>query len=300
MKTLKTSYARNVENSYKHRLEQNKLLFILSAKTFYQGFLRFQYLKQYSRYTKNLVEKINKKRIALKELSEQLSAQKKSKESSLIEIAIQKEKDQLDRKKQKKLLSVVKSKSKKYKLAIRKKEAERKKIDKEIKRLIRLAISNSNKNRNSSSFALTPEAKRLANDFVKNKGKLPWPVKTALVVRRFGKGIPHETVKGIKITSNGIHIATDSNSDVRSVFRGKVIAISVSGNGVKNVLIQHGNYVSVYGNLHPVYVSKGDEIASRQLIGKVHTNAVTRKTILKIQIWKGLIKQDPQKWLLKL
>ncbi len=74
---------------------------------------------------------------------------------------------------------------------------------------------------------LTPEAKVLATKFAQNKGKLPWPVTNALVVRNFGK-IPHKTLRGITIQSNGIHIATNKGATARAIFEGTVLAIQVS------------------------------------------------------------------------
>ena len=109
--------------------------------------------------------------------------------------------------------------------------------------------------RKAKGFSLTPEAKALASKFELNKGKLPWPVANALVVRNFGK-IPHKTLSGITIQSNGIHIATNKGADAQAIFEGSVLAIQIGSSGIKTVMVQHGNYISLYSNLATVAVKK--------------------------------------------
>ena len=121
----------------------------------------------------------------------------------------------------------------------------------------------------------------------------------ALVVRNFGK-IPHETLRGITIQSNGIHIATNKGADAKAVFEGTVLAIQVGSSGLKTVMIQHGNYITLYSNLETLAVQKGEDISLKQPLGKIHTDKVTGKTILKFQIWKDVQKENPKSWLLRL
>ena len=119
------------------------------------------------------------------------------------------------------------------------------------------------------------------------------------MVRRFGN-IPHPTFKGITLQSNGIQLATTPNSKAKSIFQGTVLAIQISRKGMKTVMIQHGNYISLYGNLASVSVKKGQNVKLHQNLGTIHTNKITGKTILKFQIWNNILKQNPQRWLLRL
>ena len=66
---------------------------------------------------------------------------------------------------------------KNYALEINEKEKQTRLIDNEIQKLIRLAIAESNKNNNSTNFALTPEGRLISTNFQANKGRLPWPLK---------------------------------------------------------------------------------------------------------------------------
>ena len=73
----------------------------------------------------------------------------------------------------------------------------------------------------------------MAKRFEQNKGKLPWPVKQGIVVRRFGRQA-HPTLRGITISSTGLHIATNSGAVAKSVFSGKILGIFLSSGGKKN------------------------------------------------------------------
>ena len=141
------------------------------------------------------------------------------------------------------------------------------------------------------------QAKALAANFVKNKGKLPWPVTNGLIVRKYGSQ-PHPTLRGIRITSTGLHIATDKGATANSVFNGKVLAIQVLTGGKKAVLVQHGNYITTYNNIETLYVKEGDAIITGQALGKIFTNKVTQKTILIFALHKETQRQNPAYWIL--
>ncbi len=69
---------------------------------------------------------------------------------------------------------------------------------------------------------------------------------------------------------------------------------------MKTVYIQHGNYISLYSNLETISVQKGDKVRLKQSIGKIYSDKVTGKTILKFQIWRDTHKENPKSWLLRL
>ena len=139
-----------------------------------------------------------------------------------------------------------------------KKEKQTRLIDNEIKKLIRLAIAESNKNNNSTNFALTPEGRLISTNFQANKGRLPWPVKEGVIIRRFGTQ-RHPVVRTTTINSNGISIATSPNSVAYSVFDGEVLSVYGFSGGNPGVLIRHGKYISNYQNLSSIFVKKGDK-----------------------------------------
>jgi septal ring factor EnvC (AmiA/AmiB activator) len=302
LQLLKDDYAAMIYKSYKSKSMQSRLMFLLSADTFDQAYKRFQYMGQYTDFRKKQGEEIALQTVKVEKLTDALKVQKIEKQNLLTEQKEEQTIIEVEKKEQEVLLNEVKSQEKKYTAEIKKKQKEERKIDKQIEKIIRDAIAASkkkNKGSTSKGFALTPEAKILAAKFTQNRGKLPWPVTNALVVRKFGK-VPHESISGIYRQSNGIHIATNKKAQARAIFEGTVLAIQVSSIGMKTIYVQHGNYISLYSNLETVSVQKGDPIALKQNIGEIHTDKVTGKTILKFQIWKDTSKENPASWLLRL
>ncbi|MCK4562873.1 MAG: peptidoglycan DD-metalloendopeptidase family protein, partial [Flavobacteriaceae bacterium] len=239
--------------------------------------------------------------VKVQNLNDYLKETKEEKETLLALNQQEKESIHNEKKSQEKLVKSVKEKEKKYITQIKKKQKTEKAIDKKIEKLIAEAIAKSKKSKNvkSSGFALTAEAKLLEKDFVSNKGKLPSPVKRGVVVRRFGKQA-HPTLRGITIESNGVFYATEKNANARVIFNGKVLAIQVLPGKKKAVLIQHGNYISVYKNLDNVTVKIGDLVTTKQEIGKIHTNKTTGKTILAFVLFKEVKRQNPEEWVYKI
>ena len=301
LETLKDDYANMVVQSYKSKTKNSRLMFLLSSENFLQAYKRLQYIKQYADYRAKQGEEIMIETVKLQNLNDYLIETKAEKEELLV--INQKEKDSIQNEKvsQEKLVKTVKKKESKYISQINKKQKEEKAIDKKIEKLIAEAIARSREKSNlkSSGFALTPEAKLLEKDFVSNKGKLPSPVKRGVIVRHFGKQ-SHPTLKGITIESNGVFYATEKNAEARVIFSGKVLAIQVLPGKKKAVLVQHGNYISVYKNLDNVTVQKGDLVTTKQEIGKIHTDKSTGKTILAFVLFKEIHRQNPEEWVYKI
>lgn len=148
----------------------------------------------------------------------------------------------------------------------------------------------------SPAYELTPEARELAANFTKNKGKLPWPVEKGIITSSFGRH-PHPVAKGVIVNNNGIDIATEGGSAARAVFDGEVSRVIRIPYGNKAVLIRHGNYFTVYDNLVQVYVKEGDKVTTKQEIGLIFTDPKDGKTQLHFEIWLVDKVQNPQPWL---
>ena len=206
--------------------------------------------------------------------------------------------------KQKELLKAIRQNESAYAAEIATKQKEAKAIDNQIERLIRAAITASNKTSSavatsSERFALTPEATLIANSFSANKGRLIWPVEKG--IKKQGYGIYQDPVyPGIKHQSNGVIIATDPGARARSVFEGEVIAILAVPGGNKGVQIKHGNYISTYYNLSEVFVKKGDKVQPKTDLGKINTNGYNGITQLKFYLYKDTNRLNPEEWIFQL
>ena len=306
---LKADYARMIFKSYKSKSQQSRLMFVLSSQNFQQAYKRLQYMKQYTSFRKKQGEAIGVQTDVVRKMNDSLFFQKQLKDTLMLSEQDQKEKIELDKKDKEKLITTIKKKESKYRREIQNKiKAEKrlaKKIDKIIReeiakanRLAREKLKNSSKSINKNEFVLSPEARALAAKFELNKGKLPWPIEEGLITRRFGKQ-PHPTFPGITINSTGLHMVTRRGKSAAAIFDGNILNILVTSEGKKNILIQHGNYITSYNNLDKLYVRKGDTVKTGEKIGQIFTDKVSGKTTLIFVLYKNTTKLNPSSWILK-
>ena len=293
---LRSEYEKIIFNSYKKRSTQMKLMYLFASENVNQAFNRFQYFKQYSKYRKKQADRIVQVQIEIEDTVDSLVIRKNQKQRIIEENQAIKQSLSKEKKQQDDLYDNLMRNQKNYAVQINEKEKQAKLIDNEIQKLIRLAIAESNKNKNSTNFELTPEGRIVSSNFQANRGRLPWPVKEGVIVRRFGTQ-PHPVVRTTTINSNGISIATSPNSIAYSVFDGEVLSVYGFSGGNPGVLIRHGKYISNYQNLSSIFVKKGDKINANDEIGIVFTNESSGKTILKFNIFNELKPENPTIWL---
>jgi len=303
LKVLKEDYAELIQKTYQNKSQSNRLMFLLSAENFYQAFKRLQYMQQYAKHRKKQGESIIKKTEELAKLNQDLVLQRKEKEQLLAENTKAKNELSKEVEAQRNLLRSVKQNEAKYTAAIAEKQKEARRIDREIERLIKSAIASSNKSSGSSAssvtFALTPEAKLLADNFSANKGRLIWPVEKGIKSQGYGE-YRDKLYPGIKHQNNGVTITTDKGSKARAIFEGEVIAILSVPGGSKGVQIKHGNYITTYYNLSNLYVKKGDKVAAKDVLGDVNTNRFDGTTKLKFYLYKDTNRLNPEDWIYQL
>lgn len=300
---LKASYADIIYKSYKSKSQQSKLMFVLSSDNFFQAYKRIAYMKQYTSFRKKQGNEIILQTSKAEKLKDSLLVLKLKKDQLVATEKAQKQEIEADLKNKKTLISKIKQKESRYKKELQRKVKEERKIVAKIDKIIRDEIAKANKKKNKkpirkNEFVLSPEAKALASRFEQNKGKLPWPVKEGLIIRRFGNQ-PHPRFPGITINGTGVHFATSKESVATSIFNGTILNVLVNAEGLKNVLIQHGNYITSYNNLETLYVTKGEKVKTGQAIGKVFTDKVSGKTTLIFVLFKNTTRLNPSSWILR-
>jgi septal ring factor EnvC (AmiA/AmiB activator) len=306
---LKVDYSRMIFKSYKSKSQQSRMMFILSAQNFQQAYKRLEYMKQYTSFRKKQGEAIGVQTDIVKQMNDSLFFQKQLKDTLMLSEQDQKEKIELDKKDKEQLIAIIKNKESKYRKQIQNKIKAEKRVAEKIDKIIREEIEKANriareKLKNSgeilskNEFVLSPEAKALAAKFELNKGKLPWPIEEGLITRRFGIQ-PHPTFPGITINSTGLHMVTKRGKSAAAIFDGKILNIQVSSEGRKNVLIQHGNYITSYNNLDKLYVRTGDVVKTGEKIGQIFTDKVSGKTTLIFVLYKNITKLNPANWILR-
>jgi len=313
LKVLKEDYAKMILKSYKSRSEQSRAMFILSSESFLQAYKRAQYLKQYTNFRKNQGIEIQSKTAELVNYNAKLDGQRQVKKKIIAENQKEKQSLEVERKEQQKLVNSIKKDKNKIIADTRSKQQEAKRIDKQIDRLIREAIAEANRKAaaerakenpgsaskgpvSSSKISLTPEGKILAADFKANRGKLPWPVEKGFISLGYGDQ-PHPIYPSLTVHNSGVEITTESGATARAVFEGEVSSIMVLSPINRAVMIQHGDYFTVYQNLSQVFVNKGDKVNIKQSLGKVRTSGDTGKTIIKFLILQNTSNNNPEGWL---
>ena len=314
LEILKADYAKMIVKSYKSRSEESRAMFLLSSENFLQAYKRAQYMKQYTNYRKMQGEEISSKSDQLLDYNGRLNVQKTAKQKLIAE----KEKERLslekEKQEQEKLVSSIKKDKNKLQADIRKKQQEARSIDKQINRIVREAIAAANRKAalerakanpsapvskvavSSSKIELTPESKLIADNFRSNRGRLPYPVEKGFISLGFGDQ-PHPVFSTLTIHNSGVEITTEQGSNARAVFGGEVTSVIVLSPLNKAVMIQHGDFFTVYQNLSSVSVSKGDKVSIKQSLGRVRTNNETGKTIIKFLILQNTTYNNPQSWL---
>jgi murein hydrolase activator len=313
---LKDDYASMILKSYKSRSQQSRAMFMLSSENFLQAYKRLQYMKQYSSYRKMQGIEIKDKTDKLADYNKKLSGQKTEKEKLLAEQEKQRKDLEKEKQEQEKIANSLKKNKKQITAEIKKKQQEYRKIDAQIQKLIRDAIAEANKKaaaakakanpktttaaetkkiETSTKIILTPEGQLISNNFKANKGRLPWPVEKGTITLGYGDQ-PHPVYKSLVIHNSGIEITTESGSNARAVFSGEVTKVIVISPLNKAVCVQHGDYFTIYQNLGSVNVSAGDKVSTKQVLGKVRTNA-EGKTVLKFMISQNTTYTNPSQWI---
>ena len=121
------------------------------------------------------------------------------------------------------------------------------------------------------SYTESTEGSAVGKSFEVNRGRLAWPVEKGSITERYGTN-PHPTLAGVVTNNNGIDITCPKNARVRAVFEGEVTSVfSINGAG-KFIVIKHGAYRTVYGNMQETYVSVGSKVSSKQARGSLTTD----------------------------
>jgi len=296
--SLKVNYAYLIQQAYKSRKHFNRLLFLFSSRDFQQAYKRVSYMRQISQYRLSQANTISVKQAELDDNIFILKKQKSIKQNLIDNKQIEYELYNKEQAQEAVSLAALSEKEKELKKALEEKKNQRKKIQKEIERIIADELKKVVNSSSIKKFASTPEAIKLSNSFNSNKGGLPWPVSKGLVISKFGKQ-KHPVLAGVSIENNGVEIATEAQSACRSIFKGKVSSILTMPNGTKVVMIRHGEYISVYSNLGEVFIEKGQEVRTKENIGLVYTSKQEGATVIDFQLWKSSQKLDPQSWLMK-
>ena len=288
LEIAKQDYARLVRETHYAEMQQSPLLFLLSADNFQQLVRRIQYMQQFAAYRKAQVKRIESLQTEIDIQNTLLEERKQNRSTALQSQKREQDKLTRDERKQKDMLQSLKTKEKNL---LAKQKEQQKKVDalnKKIEELIAKQVR--------TTTTLTKEQKLIAGGFEANQGRLPWPVEKGYISGYFGKH-QHPIHEHVTIDNKGIYLQTVSGADARAIYEGEVTWCAQM-NGSYAVIVQHGNYRSVYSPLKKIYVKQGDKLTAKQAIGEIVTNtSEDNKTELYFQIYKDRSILNPSLWL---
>ncbi len=290
LETLKADYANLVRQTHYQDMMQSPLYFILRAEDFNQAMRRIRYLQEFQRFRKEQVARICNTQTEIDIQTGLLESNRVEKEETLNMQKREAENLARDERKHKTMLTQLKKKEKDLLAQQRKQQKKADDLNRKIEDIIKHQAAQQKKQQ------LTKEQKLIAGGFEKNKGRLPWPVEKGLVSGEFGVH-PHPTLSQVTVNNKGIYIQTTRGAAVRAVYEGEVTSCFLMG-GTNAVIIQHGNYRTVYTGLATINVKKGDKVQTKQTIGTVYTDPDNdNKTEMFFQVWMDKEIQNPSLWL---
>lgn len=290
--TLSGHYSRLILSAYKHRDARVWYMYMLASDNLSQAYRRFGYFRNLSSQINAEAEEIRKAQDELEAEKVKLAAMKKEAEAVKAERVKELERLRDDEAKADKVVKQLNKNKKTYQAQLRTKRKEVEALNREIERIISATVGGSSKPTAGKSKTVVDT--RLAAEFAKNKGSLPWPVDGA-VVGRFGTHY-HPVYTNLKLPpNNGFDLAVAKGSDIKAVFDGVVEQVMVIPVYNQCVMVNHGNYFTVYCKLKTVSVKAGDKIKTGQVLGTIDT--INGQTQLHFELWKGNAPQNPESWL---
>lgn len=288
LEACKEDYARLVRETHYADMQQSPLLFLLSAENFQQLIRRVQYMQQFAAYRKEQVKRIESLQSDIDIQNTLLEERKQNRSTALQSQKREQDKLTRDERKQKDMLQSLKKKEKNL---IAKQQEQQKKVDalnKQIEELIAKQVR--------TTTTLTKEQQLIAGGFEANQGRLPWPVEKGFISGYFGKH-QHPVHEHVTINNKGIYLQTVVGANARAIYEGEVSSCAQI-NGNYAVIVQHGNYRTVYSPLKKIYVKQGDKVKAKQAIGEIVTDtSEDNKTELYFQIYKDRSIINPGLWL---
>ncbi|ADV42485.1 murein hydrolase activator EnvC [Bacteroides helcogenes] len=335
LKEKKQKYESSVQYLYKNRSIEEKLMFIFSARSLAQTYRRLRYVREYATYQRLQGEEVLKKQEQVNRKKAELRQVKAAKEGLLKEREAEKAKLEAQEKEKKVLVANLQKKQKGLQNELGKKRREANQLNARIDRLIAEEIEKARKRAEEEarreaareaaarrkagekadraatagtssakprpapleSYTMNKADRELSGSFVNNRGRLPMPITGAYIITSHYGQYSVEGLRNVKLDNKGIDIQGRPGAQARAIFDGKVAAV-FQLNGLFNILVRHGNYISVYCNLSSASVKQGDNVTTKQILGQVFSNGSDNgRTVLHFQLRREKEKLNPEPWL---
>ncbi|MFZ9980943.1 MAG: murein hydrolase activator EnvC family protein [Cyclobacteriaceae bacterium] len=291
---LRSEYAKMMFATQRATGGVNKLTFLFSSASFDQLMMRLKYMEQYGKARQEQAR-------AIRQVQEQLTGQVRqidslrAQKSSLLKEELR-ENDQLKslKDKQKNIVKSLEKEEKKLRRDLEETKKAVARLDKLIADLVREETAKAARESKAKSTVSSAATALTSASFEGNRKKFAWPA-NGLISQRFGKQ-KHPVLPRVETWNDGINIQTREDELVKSIFKGEIRRVAFIPGIGPCVIINHGEYFSVYAGLKDVAIKIGDKVETNQVIGKVLMNA-EGKSELRFQIRKNTVALNPEEWL---
>jgi murein hydrolase activator len=327
LQRMKEDYGRMLRSAYRQKELSNPLLFIFSAEGLNQAFRRWMFLRKYDQFRQQQAKAIDDTQVLLANKIKELEEAKLEKERLLQSLQGQKSTLTRELNDKNSLLKTLAKDETRLKQDLQKKQAAHEALNQSIERVIQeevrkrveaarkpavaavkenpstqtLIVQEKNKKEKpvpAPKKEATAEVDAPSAAFRDRRGRLPWPVEDGFISRNFGKQ-RHPTIRNIEITNNGIDIRTRESAEVRAVYDGTVAGVQFIPGHNYTVILQHGDYYTVYSNLSEANLEKGAAVKAGQLLGRVSDNPISGAAELHFEVWHQKERMNPTAWIRK-
>ena len=292
---MRTEYANMMFATQRASSGLNKLTFLFSSKSFDQFMSRMKYMEQYGQARQEQAR-------AIRLVQEQLTNQVRHIDSLRAEKSVLlkeelKENDELKnlKEKQKTVVRSLEKEEKKLRKDLEDTKKAVAKLDKLISEIVKEELARAARESKAKNAVSSAAVALTSASFEGNKKKFAWPV-SGFISQRFGRQ-KHPVLPRVETWNDGINIQTREGEKVKSIFKGEVRRVAFIPGIGPSVIINHGEYFSVYAGLKDVSIKMGDKVETNQVIGSVIMNA-EGKSELRFQIRKNVVALDPEEWLI--
>lgn len=292
LNVLRRQYQSRANHAYKYG-RMHDLALILSAKSINQMLIRVQYLHRFTRQRRERLSGIRETgaelRVRRADLQDMLATNERLLEEQERE---QRDLERLQQSRQR-VLTDLKEQGSTLQQSLERKQAAASELESRIRELT-AAASTRRRIREAADPNAAAEYAEISGSFEDNRGRLPWPTR-GVIGESFGNVV--NPTYGTMTPNPGIVIETQASAEVRAVFDGQVIDVSILPEFGTYVVVEHGAYKSVYSNFSMTYVSEGDRVGAGQIIGRAGTDAEPKGKAVFFGLFKNGSPIDPTPWL---
>lgn len=299
LERARQAYATAIRAMLNNNFRQNKLLFVLSGRSFGESLRRMQHLRNYSTWKRQQAEEIKAKIEEISIRRQELSTTMTDRERVRLSLRTEEQTLQAEEQTHRTEMTAARGQEQQLQQQLQAQQQRVDQLNAQIERLIAEEVERQRRAQarpDDAGRAETAENLALTGSFAANRGQLPMPVTgPATITGNFGTR--RHAQWNITTNSNGIDIQTQRGASARSVFEGEVSRIFAVPGAHTAIILRHGDYFTFYSNIDELFVQQGDRVTTGQALGRIFTDPESGVTEMHFQLWQQTTTLNPAGWL---